>query len=430
MKRGIVVVAIMAFGCFLYACGSSSDSGSSSSSPTVSTIEQLPMATGPMAASSSSVSALPSIGKAAEVGKAAATGLNIISTQQSDFEHDDSMGACEVFNVVRQSVLSAAQADRILCYVQAMAALDTFEGLTDSAGNPVVIDDGSWHIFNMNFEGADEGAPSRVKMRIQKTGDAITSFTMFMCQGSGDSIAQNEYTSQTIDGSNFVMTAKGMYSDGEWTGRHQVDVTGALNASNAFTSKTVTAKDYGSAIGGANLNWQESTLAQLPGAFALSGYRYGNYTDPEGGTGTSQEAAYSKGQMLGDSVVDRTIANLAMGDGAVKVDGAYTSSRWGAYDPDPSVDAWLGDGAEVLTPASDSAYYADANAGTLPTVGAQPSIEFTADQTWDCTDGGIAYATLPVVSLPAIESACSQYGGMGGDSWINCYEQIGQYQQH
>jgi len=115
-----------------------------------------------------------------------------------------------------------------------------------------------------------------------------------------------------------------------------------------------------------------------------------NTLDMTGGMGTSQEGAFSVGEMLGDT--SATITNLAMGDGAVKVDGKYTWTSQGQGDPgewDPSADvqAWLGDSAEIVTPASNSSFYATASAGTLPTIQTSPiTIDFAASQVWDCSD--------------------------------------------
>jgi len=323
MLLSLVVVGLIT------SCGGSA----TTSSFGVTSLDELPMATGPMAE--------PATGNiSADV--AAAEGLNFLTASADDFDHTDSQAMCETFNVARDAIVSAAQADTILCYVQNMSSL--ISDITDNDGHPIDVYDGEWHIFNLNITGAGDGSPDKVKMQIIREGENITSFKMFMCVRDGEGLIQNEYTEQLLDGDGLSMTAKGRYRD-EWAGTHEVNVTGEFDDDGAYTQKTIETKNSGSEIGNEeNTNWQEVTFTQTPGEFTVSGYQRGNHTD-QGGSGTYQQAAYGVGQMLGDA--SPVIANLAMGNGAVNVDSAYTWDNdehgQGGEDFPSEVFAWLGD---------------------------------------------------------------------------------------
>lgn len=413
---GLLTVAALG----LAACGGSSSGGSTT--PSITSIEALPSATSPMASSASAM-----VVKGVDVEKAAVTGLNFVTTSSASFGETSSMGACETFNVAKDAVSSAAQADQTLCYVKQMN--DSFAGLTDASGNPVDVYDGEWHILNLDLVGADDGAPEKIKMRIVKD-DAgnISSFQMFMCNRISGELSQTEYVDQTLSGTSFAMSGKGHYADAMWSGSHEVDVTGTLNSSGAFTNRVISVRNTGGEVSGSNVNWQESTFTQAPGDFVLSGYRYGMYTDWNGGQGTSQEATYGVGEMLGDT--STSVADLALGDGAVNVDTYYTWTKNSMWPDDPGYDdrpaepnAWLGDGAIIVDPVTDSPFYGEAVAGTLPAVvTSQISIEFTAAETWDCSDDVSAAVTMPAVEESTIKAACDKFNM--GNNWINCYQLI------
>lgn len=324
------------------------------------------------------------------------------------------MGGCEMFNLIKQGVASAAQADMILCFIAAMNDQDSFANLSDSSGDSVDVYDSAWHIFNLNIVSDDEedGAPDRIKMRVVKDeSGSITNFEMFMCSLVDGSLVQNEYTSQEISDSSLAMTAVGFHSDAYGSGGHSVDVTGTLDGSGAFTERIVTLSDSGNYGGG--LHSQSGILTQLPGSFAFEGYRYGTH---EGGS--YQDVIIGIGEMLGDNSSE--LSSLAVGDGAV----VYSSS--GTYDggtyEHSGTDAWLGDGCLPIEPPDSSSFYEEANAGTLPTVG-DVSIGFAADQTWDCTDDvGVGIVDLPITEQSMMNAACSAYAV--DHEWVNCWEII------
>jgi len=438
MKEKIMVGILIAGLALLAACGSSSSTSDDGTAPTISTIDALPNATGPMA-----VTATASVSR--DLSKDAETGLNLTTTTASDFSTASSMGSCSMFNNVKDGIISAAQGDQILCYVKHMQT--SFAEVTDADGDPIDVYDGEWHIFNMNIidcstdaecvdisgegstcntdgkcELAGEvvgGSPSRVKMQIVKNAaGSITSFEMFMCDAN---LVQNEYTKQTINDGALVMRAIGHFTSGTASGSHSVDVEGTLNSDSNYMDKIITLKNYGSFGGEGNTNWQEGTLTQGPGTFVFSGYNSGAYSY-DGGTGTHADIVYGSGEMLGDSSAD--ISAMAMGDGAVK----YSSS--GTSGDGSGVDAWLGDGAVPVIPATDSSYYNTANDGVLVTAKTEIiSFTFAAAELWGCDDDvGVGIDDMPSSSQADMDAACSQFGGFSRD-WINCQSIIEQEQE-
>ncbi|MFH1831002.1 MAG: hypothetical protein ABH871_09550 [Pseudomonadota bacterium] len=404
---------------FLAACGGSSSSGGGTGdTPTFTSLSDLPKATSPMASAAAQV--------VADVSKAATTGMNLATTTADFFSADSSRGACEVFNLVKEGISSAAQADMILCFTSYMNSQDSFQGLTDANGSAIDIYDGEWHIFNLSIE-SDNGAPDRVKMRISKNdAGSITSFEMFMCSLVNNTLVQNEYTGQTISGASLSMRGLGQFTDANGSGWHSVDVTGTLNADGYFTEKVIAVRNKGNWGGG--MGWEEGTLTQTPGSFHFSGYRAGSWNE-NGDSGTHQEAGYSLGEMLGDTSTN--IAQLAMGDGAVKYSsqGTYNNEYGqGTYGPDTGVDAWLGDTGLPVDPVTDSLFYNTASDGDLPTVQTtEIAFAFAANETWDCTDDvGVGIVDLPASSQANMDAACSAY--MFNHNWINCWEIIEQQQ--
>lgn len=405
MKRlmGLGVVLIAA--AFIASCGggggtTAGDVGDEVTVPTITTVSDLPGATSPMASSASE-----SISKAVSL-KAATTGLNFSSASASSFSSSSSMAACEMFNVLKESFQSAVEADTILCYIDQVNQQALFSGIEG-----IDIYDGEVHIFDLNFTGSEGGPPDKVKMQIVKNSAGnITSFEMFACADG----SQKEYINLGIDGTSVTITAKGNYSDSEWLGSHQVGVSGTLNASGAYTQRAIAVANTGGNVGGTNTNHSEGTLTQTPGAFSFSGYQAGVYSEG-GSSGSYAQSAYGVGEILNDT--SASLSDLAMGDGAVKVDSAYTWSG-GSYEPDPFIEAWLGDTAAAVSPATDSEFYDDADAGSTPTVADSVSISFSGDEVWDCSDE--ADASLPEMDMSVIEAACEALN----HTWINCYNII------
>lgn len=403
--------------------GASDTSGSESDAelsddelaPIIESLASLPKATSPMASSSSAF--LKSY-------KALATsGMNLSETDSSFFGEQSSRGACEIFNLVRQGINSAAQADQILCYVSNMSGQDAFASILDSDDLPIDVYDNDWHIFNLGIDDGDPYSPSRIKMKIDKNeAGSITSFEMFMCFGQGADMVQREYTSQAISGTGFTMRAIGHFVDFEGEGSHSVDVVGSLNSDGAFTEKTITVANVGT--WGGNLNWQEGVLTQQPGRFYFQGYQSGNWSQGDEFSGSYSNAAYALGEILGDS--SSLIQDLAIGDGAVHFSslGTFASPDFSGSYQDEATDSWNGDnGAHV----EENDFTITASGIIPPEVEAQFVLDFAANETWDCTDDvgvGIYDLSLDQAGAQEMDAECAQY--MLSWEWINCYELIDQ----
>lgn len=415
----IVVLMIAGFVFYGSSCGGSSSSGDT---PEITSISSLPKATSPMASASASASI--SAAKGVLKGNGATTGLNIRTTTSSSFSYLSSIGACNNFNTLKQAIGSASQADMIMCYVSNMNS-----AFVSTAGD-VDIYDGNYHIFNLNVTGGGEdgGAPARVKMKITKDSNgSITDFRMWMCSlnPSTGALFQNEYTEQIISGVDLSMTALGMFSSSQSSGRHYVNVSGKLNTSRAYTEKTITTKDWNMETGSTTPNhWAEAIMVQTPATFQVSGYNKGSWSDG-GNLGTYEDKSTGLGEMLGDT---GGLTTLAMGDGAVKYSQSGTCTQCGDSGYSQSgVNAWNGDTTAPEAAATND-YYSTASGYTYstPTVqSAAPSIEFSADQTWNCEDDvGVGILDMPQTTETAMATGCEAY--TFDHNWINCYDKIGQ----
>lgn len=365
-----------------------------------------------------------------DFSKAATTGFNLTTKTEADFGTNASMAGCEMFNVSKDSIQSAAQADMILCYVKYIASQQGVFGAN------VDIYDGNWHVFDMNLGGGGgEGTPKKIKMRIQKTGDSITGFAMHMCKDNGNGgVAQNEYVNQEITGSTFHMTAKGNYADNAWSGSHYVYVDGSLNSSGAYTRKAITVKNKGTGSGqemGQNFtssNWSEGLFTQVPGQFSYKGYQRGSFTMGQNSNEYSRRA-YGAGEMLGDT--NTAITNLAIGDGAVHAVMTNEFSWNGFTDSftnanDQPFYAWSGDDMSVVSPATSSSFYTIVETEELPQLTNSANdvvIAFEGSEDWDCAD--TAEGTIEGITEAAMGDACSEYASVnGGGRWIDCYRKI------
>jgi len=258
MKNRWHIVFVLGAVAFLVSCGSSS---SSDDTPSIASIEDLPRATSPVvSAVSGSISA-----KDAIVTKTpATTGVVLKNFAADTFGAGDSLDMCEATNQAKMVISEAAMADMILCYVQNIVA-----------GDPdlEVIYDGEYHVLGLEI-GEDGGAPDHLKMKVTKSGGAITEFEMFMCQDG----SQTEYVKQTISGTTMGMVAKGLHTGGGWNGAHQVVVSGTLNSSGQFISKTIELDQYGApAAALENTNWSEATVTQYSNGMTFNGYNAGSW---------------------------------------------------------------------------------------------------------------------------------------------------------
>lgn len=413
MKKilGVMVVVLLTIG--LAACGGSSSGTSSgsdaegggSSALTISDVSQLPKATGPMAASGSE-----SVSVKSASTKAATTGMVIGTTDSSFFSSASSPAACEMFNLFKEAINSASQADMIICYVGHMN--ENFStGVTDGDGSLITgvdIYDGEYHIFNLNVTGDNE-APSRVKMKLTKNAaGSVNSFEMFMCGGSGENMTQNEYASQTISDENVLeMSARGRHQSAEGSGWHSVIVSGILNNSGAYNSKTIQIENSGE-WGSYGPSWEVGTLVQAGDGYSFSGYRANLYNEE-----VNYDAAYSAGQVL--NATSSSPQLMALGDGAANHETSWDESGGG-------VASWNGD-TGLSVESND--YTTAVSSEMVPTASeTRLSITFALDQRWECNDDvGVGILTMPEVASSSLSAACSDYSI--SHDWINCWGIIG-----
>jgi len=288
-------------------------------------------------------------------------------------------------------------------------------------------------------------APSKVKMSILKEivegEETVTSFEMFSCKDG----TQHEYINYLIDGANVTIVAKGNFQDfsGNWSGSHQLNVSGVMDSAGAYTSRTIESVNRGMSSDGYT-HFEDSTLTQSPGLFTLDGYRiHGNIDGSEMG----YQSAFASGQLLNDTSDD--ISDIAMGDGAVRVKEYFTSDEEEEpYDPDPFIDAWLGDSTLPIV-SSLSDYFSDveneelissiisASTGlevNLEDVSSEdfPPFSFGSSESWDCEDTGLDDAHIfyahEMASEPIDASGWQvECAPIPYNEWINCWQIMGDY---
>lgn len=422
MKRLLRTFLVAFFILGLAACGSSGSSDSTDS-PSLTTIDSLPKATGAMSSSSDSSYRILRDFLIRPAYAAAATGMNLNDTTSDSFSSSSSLAGCNSFNMVKEAINSAAQADQILCYVDQISEQFSDQGID--------VYDGEWHVFDMDITG-QEGSPDRIKMQVVKNAaGSITSFEMFMCADASGTSIQNEYTKQTISGTSLEMVAKGTHTnaDGSGSGSHYVVVDGVLDSSGRYSSKTITTQYTGTY--NESPNWSEATVIQTPGRFTLTAYQSGQWSQGEQSGSYSDQTA-ARGEILDAntsfSSTGYDIRLLAVGDGASKFINSGSSDQWGSYrypESGSAVEAWLGDDDATLDPATDSDFYSEADALTLPEVEGVFSISFTeGTEDWDCVTlpDGVTAEDLGTIDGAAMDAACTKYGL--NHNWIDCYTQI------
>lgn len=403
------LVSLLAVSLFIFGtihCGGG-DGGSSddSSGSGISSIGDLPHATDPVVGSGGS-----------SLIKSAVTGIGLGSMDSSTFDADSSIAACEMSNRFKEGITSAANGDKILCYVQ-----NVVEANSDVAVDPY---DGSFHVFGLDFGDAEgeEAGPSKVRMKIVRDADGnITEFVMYACGDSGSEDEQSEYISQTIDADgNFAMVSKGMFEgDDGWSGSHQVEVTGTLNASGQFTGEKVIELASTWSGSGGDDGSGEATMTQASDSVTYNGWESGSYSG-DGGDGTFENRVYAAAELIdgnsGDDAYD--IGLLAVGDGAAHaiLNGSFGGDEWG---PDDVVQGWNGDTTEE--DADAAADYITAVEDQTPAAIGEVAIAFEGDEVYDCADE--VEATVSV-DTDALDAACSNLDL--GYEWINCWEIAGE----
>jgi hypothetical protein len=125
-----------------------------------------------------------------------------------------------------------------------------------------------------------------------------------------------------------------------------------------------------------------TVITQGPSTMTISAFRIGDFD----GSHSFSTQAYGVAEILNTA----SLKNFAIGDGAIK----YSASFTGDSAVTSQTVAWTGDDQARLSPATDSAYYSDANGGTLPTTSSQ-TVAFAGSEVWDCSAGTSSFTSIP-----------------------------------
>ncbi|MFQ5479556.1 MAG: dockerin type I domain-containing protein, partial [Candidatus Binatia bacterium] len=345
-------------------------------------------------------------------------GIPLGQVDRDTFGPDSSMAACEIANMTRIAMNAAAEADKILCYIQ-----NAFTGVENQG---VDIYDGNYHVFDLDFGSPSpgdgpgpeyDGGPSSVKMKMVRTGETITGFEMFTCEETFDGRRQGEYINQSIDSTTFSMVAKGVRSDpNRSSDSHQVQVQGNLNDFGQFVgTKTITLSHNSN--WGVDTGYGEMVVSQSADRVDLDGYDAGSYGEGDWARSYAHRVTAAV-ELFDTNVVGETyqISLLALGDGAAKVsmrDGTLYS--WSDF---TEVQGWNGETKQVDYDAAAD-FVSEVLDAELVEVADSVAIQFEEGQGWDCVDTAEAVVTIDQLAL---DMACAHLD-LGYD-WINCFELI------
>lgn len=403
----------------LAACGGV---GSTSSSASLTTIDGLPLATGPVEASSTSANLAKSVRHLSKE-------VNLNSMNNTTFDTSHSIALCEMANRWKQILNSAAQGDRILCYVQHIFAANQNAG--------VDIYNSQEHVLALSFTGGHDGhdseGPSMVRLQIVPGADGeISDFKMAACESGASGVAQGEYLHQAItaatDGSatkSFSMLSKGVRNRSGDSGSDQVSVTGTLERGHFINTKTIEV-----AYSGTSSSWDgygAGTATQDATSINYTGYEGGSFSDDNWSSSNSDQITASAELIDGNSSSENyDLRLLAIGDGAAHVVMTGTGSdgtqsfTWN----EDHTQGWNGD-TKMEDSAAAAHYLALVAANNPPAAGARPSIAFAGDEVFDCANA-IAEATV-TVDMDSLGTACSALEM--DHSWVDCWQIIGQDNQ-
>ncbi len=372
-KRSIFLSLLLAAFHFA-ACSSSSDStatGDDDDDTTsgISELEDVPNATDPVVAGASS--------NLTTTGPSAAVSFGE-DTTVDDFSDGGSYGSCEMVNRMRGAIGQAGQGAMIMCFMQQM-----FADNTD-------IYDGEYHAFDLDFADAesDTGAPDHIKIKVERDGDAITSFEMFACQSG----TQNFYFNGTIDGTTLTIINKGSSATGEGTSvEFASTITGEVDDAGDFIGEKVIDLAYVNDFGDDSGNYCDTTTTATDTTIAFSGYCMNTGSD------SGAEALFAMADL--DDNDSALIDEWGLGAGAAKIvsdfntDGLEVEQGW--------------DDTGVID--EESAYLSDEDfvAGSVPaTSDTAPDVSFGSGQTYDCSDTVDETLTGTIETLM---TACSDY---------------------
>lgn len=419
MKRRMFISSVIFSFVFLslYGCGDSTAPTATTSRGSVTSIDQLPKATGPVASASADMMSDRSWDPDYLIEAAASTGLGLQAATNSSFVASNSRGMCEVVNVTKEVIDRASAADRTQCYVQNTMVSATNAAALTAAG--INLYDGNYHIFTLNFSngGNSTNTAPKMKMRIVKSNGTISRFEMYGCMGgTAASPTQSEYILQTITDGAISITSKNVSTSGSNTFSGDTSVTGILDANLKYSSKVIVASSKFTSS--SNTNKAKATLTQGSNFITLNGFNSGAM-----GSSTYSNRFYSKYQLidLNTSSASYDLSKLYIGDGTVK--GILSNSFGGSSWSNTIVDSWYGDTKNVLSDSTAGMYYSEVNPQT-PTAVEDVSISFGTDQTWDCT--GASEVTI-TVDQSTLDSKCSTFSmyASGSHDWLNCYSIMG-----
>jgi len=397
MKRHslLALAVVTAVGALFTGCSEDS----SSTTPSVNSIEALPAATGPVVSSRAE--------KIKPLSRA-----KLLSTWNSAWDSAKSGPACQAGEMIMRMLSDASQPDKILCYVGAMEAGGLFTASYD--GN-----DKFYKLTNMGGfrSGARDQGDMTIKFNIASTGGAISDFKMWMCLSSrkGRPDAQTEYVSASISNGVATVTSVGTHSGNDggngnsYSGSQRTLATGAFNSAGSWTSKTITNTGVFSGIfsGAPSEHKQQLTLTQGVDHFVLNGYFNGNY-----GSILQSGALYAK--VAGENLSNLT--TTALGEGSAKFLLTFASSTFG------STKSW-NDSQEPLNSAESGTYYQLVNEQTLPEQSDINIPAFVGAEVWNCNTTGTTVTIDMQQAMTTISNqmqACNAKYGFENNNPAGC----------
>lgn len=365
---------LAAMACLTMLACSDDNTDDETSSSTTSQVSGLPKATDAVSSSSSS-------GFSEKVGSlAATTGLALASWEDATkWTATESRAMCETGLGVKDALSEAMSPDKILCYVGSIIGANKVSG--------TLVETNYNYMRLTNFPENSMSMTPLIKMKIVRTAGAITTFEMFSCFGGTDvSPVQTEYFIQSISDGTSSLSSIYAGSEGGNSYGSRASVSGTVDASYAWLSKTMNISRFWNGGSGGNFG-QKVTITQNAGNFLVDGYSTGSW-----GTNIFTNRYYTSIQLLNAS----TPKAIALGDGSSKyeVDWCNDSNSNSSCADETGGNrftsgqvyaSWLGDTRQNLGTASDGDYYTDVSSATLRTNDGIPTVAFTSGETWDCT---------------------------------------------
>jgi hypothetical protein len=407
-------------------CSKKSSSAATSTSTTAaSSISALPKSTGKVVSSgSSSLLKSDKLAREAEFyGRAATTGETFKKATGTDWGSTHSRAFCETTSMVKDLYTEAAEPDRILCYIGGMKKKEKFSA---------DVEDGNYHFYKLLKDGTEN---LRVKFRVVKDGDLITTFEMFTCANfNGTGFEQESYLNQvntstesTIDTKHLMkMSSEDMDGDGtndETNFGGKLNVKGNINSSKQWTSKIITGEKFTSFGSGSNKSTfgTSAKITQGIDTLTLEGYYGGNFNMSTFSM-TFNNKFYSLAQLIGSDKVE----TFALGDGSSRFSVDFKIGGV-ASDSMNTTQSWTGDDRLPLATASEGTYYSQVNDKTLPTQDNPEVLTFGTTESWDCTSDAFKEATLDANVQSELDLCDGEFKGdsdSGGSKQIDCQNAI------